>query len=288
MDLFYNDNIVDKHFNDENKKYDSDDVYRLVTLIDPKYGIIPSDENINLISTRLYQLNNLLSKALQSYILNDKSKLDNNGLVDITDYKWKEICDEIDKNNSFISIFNTEGEKLCSNSNKRYTLVKDTNDRYIPIQVGGFIGSEPGASTFTKMLDLVQFMLDIAGFIPGAGIAIDIVGTILSLLRGDFMGAMFSAINVIPLVGSFVGTPLKYIKKFRKYSGASKSRKSPRRSPRKSPRKSPRRRSPRKKSNRYSKENMEKYANNAQDAMDMYDQYSQEEDYDEDYDYDEN
>ena len=249
MDSVCKNNIVDKYFNDINKKYDSDDIRLLIKSIDPKYGIVASNENIDLLSTSLYKLNKLLSKIIQAYELNDKTILNNNGLVDIDDNMWYKIKNQLDENNEFLTTFSNISKQVCTSGCKKYTLVKCTNNEYESVQVGGFIGSDPDASTFTKVLDLVQFILDIAGFIPGAGIVIDIVGTVLSLSRGDFTGAMFSAINIIPLVGSFIGTPMKYIKKYRKY-------------------------------HKYAKK-AQKYSGHAQDAMDY--MPSGEDEYDEEY-----
>ena len=80
MDSLYKDNIVEKHFNNLNKKYNSNDVYLLIKSIDPKYGIAPSQENVDILSRRLYILNKLLSKIVQAYASNDKTKLDCNGI----------------------------------------------------------------------------------------------------------------------------------------------------------------------------------------------------------------
>ena len=256
MNSYYKDNIVEKYFNDVNKKYNHDDVCSLINSIDSKYGLVASNENINVLSTRLYKLNKLLSKIIEAYALNDKTKLNDNGIVNIDDDMWNKLSDQLGKNNNFITMFNDESKQFCKNECKQYTLIKSGKE-FKPIQVGGFLFSEPGASTFTKTLDLVQLILDVAGFIPGAGIAIDIVGTVLSLLRRDWMGAVFSAINIIPLVGSFIGTPSKYFRKFmklRKYQKYSKKIK------------------------RYSKkidtDAVQGYAESEQDAMDTYDEYS--------------
>ena len=96
----------------------------------------------------------------------------------------------------------------------KHKIIHDNN------QQGGFFGTLLGwdeeTGTFTKFLDIVDLLLDLAGFVPGAGIPVDIVGILFSLLRGNFMEALFSAINVIPLVGSFIGTPMKYIRRYRK------------------------------------------------------------------------
>jgi hypothetical protein len=66
--------------------------------------------------------------------------------------------------------------------------------------------------TFGKILDVLQLIVDIVGLIPfpPVGMTADVIGVILSLIRKDWLGAVFSAIGIIPFVGSFIGNPLKY------------------------------------------------------------------------------
>jgi hypothetical protein len=263
MNSYYKDNIVNKYFNNISEQYDRADIYSLINSVDPKYGLIASDENVDILSTRLYKLNKLLSKVIHAYTLNDKTILDNNGIVNIDDIMWNKLRSQLDTNNDFIKVFNDEGKQFCTGECKKYTLVK-SGEEYKPVQVGGFLFSEPGASTFTKTLDLVQLILDVAGFIPGAGIVIDIVGTVLSLLRRDWMGALFSAINIIPFVGSFIGTPSKYVRKFMKVRKYHKYAK---------------------KAKKYSKhlKTAQGYAEDAQGAMDTYNEYAGDDGDDEEY-----
>ena len=65
--------------------------------------------------------------------------------------------------------------------------------------------------TLNKVLNVVQTILDIAGFIPGIGDIADGVNTGICLLRGDLLGAALSAIGIIPVVGSAISVPLKTI-----------------------------------------------------------------------------
>jgi hypothetical protein len=85
-------------------------------------------------------------------------------------------------------------------------------------QKGGFfsrmLGWDNETGIGTKILDIIDLILDLVGFIPGLGIPVDAAGAILSLVRGRYLDALFSVINMIPMVGSFVGTPGKYITKF--------------------------------------------------------------------------
>lgn len=103
-------------------------------------------------------------------------------------------------------------------------IIKEQLDKklYLEQNGGSFINKVFGwyddTGTITKVLDVVSFILDIAGFIPGVGIGIDAVNTVILLVRQKYIDALFSAINIIPLVGSFIGTPGKYITKFVRYS----------------------------------------------------------------------
>lgn len=73
-----------------------------------------------------------------------------------------------------------------------------------------------------KIIDWVQVGLDIAGFIPAAGIPIDALNMVISLVRGYYMDAMFSLINILPVIGSFIGTPIKYLMKYLNYINRAK------------------------------------------------------------------
>lgn len=70
------------------------------------------------------------------------------------------------------------------------------------------------SSEYTKILDIVGLIIDIIGFIPGIGIAIDATGFILSVSRSQWYNSICSLINMIPVIGSFIGTPLKYLRRY--------------------------------------------------------------------------
>jgi len=78
----------------------------------------------------------------------------------------------------------------------------DTN-LYAYVSNGPFNWSDPlgldkeGGS----WLDALQTALDVAGFIPGIGDALDLVNGVISLGRGDYVGAGLSAAAAIPLLG---------------------------------------------------------------------------------------
>ena len=85
-----------------------------------------------------------------------------------------------------------------------------------PSFLGKIYGWGSDVGTISKSIDIIDSIIDIAGFIPGAGIVIDAAGVLVSLLRGRFLDA-FSVINIIPVIGSFIGTPSKYITKYIRY-----------------------------------------------------------------------
>lgn len=179
-------NILHKKHNNQKRSYKISSIKKLLNDI----GI---EGNPGLLANRLYLLNSYLTNLLDYHITHP----DNTYL--------NKLFGKVDTD---IHNINQEVKKHVCNGAKVYRLV---DHNYV--QVGGFIMSDPDASTFTKVLDLVQLILDIAGFIPAAGIPIDIASLVLALLRAQWMDALFSAINIIPLVGSFIGTPLKYISK---------------------------------------------------------------------------
>ena len=66
-------------------------------------------------------------------------------------------------------------------------------------------------SSFEKLLDVVDILLTLAGFIPGVGIPIDIISAGIGLLQQDYLNVCLSIINAIPIVG-YASAPIKLIK----------------------------------------------------------------------------
>ncbi len=67
------------------------------------------------------------------------------------------------------------------------------------------------AQKFDKALDGLQTILDIIGFIPAVGDAMDAINLGISLFRGNVLDAVFSAIAILPALGSAIATPMKTI-----------------------------------------------------------------------------
>ncbi len=81
-----------------------------------------------------------------------------------------------------------------------------------------FFGWTPDTKFFpTKILDIIALILDIIGFIPVEGEISDGIALLLNVIRGNWIDVIFNVIDLIPIVGSFIGVPGKYIHKFMKY-----------------------------------------------------------------------
>ena len=63
------------------------------------------------------------------------------------------------------------------------------------------------------VLDTMQNVIDIVGFVPGIGDIADGVNTGIYLLRKRWVDAVFSGIALIPALGSVIATPMKAISK---------------------------------------------------------------------------
>ncbi len=70
----------------------------------------------------------------------------------------------------------------------------------------------PSEWTVEGALDGIQLALDVAGFVPIIGDALDGVNGVISLARGDKVGAALSFAAMVPVVGSAVGAGGKIAK----------------------------------------------------------------------------
>lgn len=77
----------------------------------------------------------------------------------------------------------------------------DTN-LYAYVGNGPYNFSDPlGLDKNGNWLDDLQLALDVAGFVPGVGDALDLVNGLISLVRGDLPGAGLSAMAAVPFIG---------------------------------------------------------------------------------------
>jgi hypothetical protein len=74
--------------------------------------------------------------------------------------------------------------------------------------MAGYFGWDEETGMTTKALDISSFMLDIAGIIPAAGIAIDGLNLIINVLRQKWIIAGISLISMVPVIGT-IGPALK-------------------------------------------------------------------------------
>ncbi len=65
----------------------------------------------------------------------------------------------------------------------------------------------------SNILDIIQSALDIIGFIPGLGDIADAVNTGIAIIRKQWLNAVFSAIAMIPAIGSAIAAPIKILVK---------------------------------------------------------------------------
>lgn len=187
-------------------------------------GKICSKYNVsNIFTDNTDEINLKISKI--SYVFSLLSVFVANDLVDNKPFLGKlqkEINDITNENISKKQIFSLIVElNKHKDTLKKFMVPNKRIDSkyYVNIeQKGGFfsrmLGWDYETGFGTKILDIIDLILDLAGFIPGVGIAVDAAGAVFSLVRGRYLDALFSAINMIPLVGSFIGTPGKYITKF--------------------------------------------------------------------------
>jgi hypothetical protein len=61
------------------------------------------------------------------------------------------------------------------------------------------------------ILDGIQTVLDVVGFVPGAGDIADGANTGICIARKDWVGAVLSGLAMIPVVGSAIAAPMKTI-----------------------------------------------------------------------------
>ena len=79
-----------------------------------------------------------------------------------------------------------------------------------------------GNSDTDDVLDGIQTAIDVVGFVPGVGDIADGVNIGISIVRKDWLGAIFSGIALIPMVGSAIAAPIKAISKASKVGKAGK------------------------------------------------------------------
>ena len=180
------------------------------------------NENINELRLRLYEMTYILTYCIKllykhNFMVSDqiittlKNHINDVCEITLTDEEYVSIVSFIIQNKKDvykILLTNNEYKNVVSTDN--VLKVIDLNS-----QEGGSISwLTEDTNEYTKVLDIIGLVIDILGFIPGLGILIDASGFILSVLRFQWFDAICSLINMIPIIGSFIGTPLKYLRKY--------------------------------------------------------------------------
>ena len=78
---------------------------------------------------------------------------------------------------------------------------------------------KPATPQEVSFVDDLQLLLDVAGMLPGVGALPDLLNSAISLARGNFIDAAFSAASAIPAAGDIVGAG-KIAKNAEKYLNA--------------------------------------------------------------------
>lgn len=98
-------------------------------------------------------------------------------------------------------------ETLLFESRLEYTPIKSyRNNQLIEIY------DNNGKQLITEsVIETVQGVLDWAGFIPGIGDFLDAVNAIIYFMRKKIFDGIFSLVSVIPVVGSVIAKPFKFL-----------------------------------------------------------------------------
>lgn len=87
----------------------------------------------------------------------------------------------------------TEYNKLKQNKELQNNMI---------VMSGGFFNWDEETTLTTKALDVLSLMLDIAGIVPAAGIAIDGLNILINLVRKKWLMAGLGLISIVPILGT--------------------------------------------------------------------------------------
>ena len=164
------------------------------------------DNKINEIAVNTKKMSYVIN--LINYSVNAKCINQKGFLKKIT----KEINNTTKLNFSSLDTYNLMNEAIKRRKDYKKILKKKEFSNNNVQMKGGFLGSYYGWDKETgfvdKSLDVLSTLLDLAGIIPGAGIAIDGLNIIINLLRGKWISAGIGVISLIPIIGT-IGPALK-------------------------------------------------------------------------------
>lgn len=87
----------------------------------------------------------------------------------------------------------TEYNKLKQNKELQNNMI---------VMSGGFFNWDEETTLTTKALDVLSLMLDVAGIVPAAGIAIDGLNILINLVRKKWLMAGLGLISIVPILGT--------------------------------------------------------------------------------------
>jgi len=92
---------------------------------------------------------------------------------------------------------------------KQYKLIKEQE---VKIPNDPLLGSIDGhKEKETAFLNNIQYVFDVAGFVPVYGDLIDVINSIIYFIRGKNLEGFLSIIAIIPVVGSLIALPFKVL-----------------------------------------------------------------------------
>lgn len=186
------------------------------------------DTDINELRLRLYELTYIITYgikllSLNNFILSDKlvqqfkDKINNTCGINLSDNEYITFLTLLVKQKDNISkLLMTEDDYINTITTKNIIKMIDFNDQHGGFSINDTMSyiTEPDSNKFTKILDIVGLILDVIGFVPGIGMITDASSFIISVLRLQWFDSICSLINMIPILGSFIGTPMKYLRKY--------------------------------------------------------------------------
>ena len=170
----------------------------------PKFNLPDNKINEMAVNTKkMSYVVNLINHSVNAKCINQKGFL-------------KKITTEINNttklNFSTLDTYKLMNEAIKKRKEYKKVLRKKEFSNNVVKMKGGFIGNYFGwdeeTGITTKALDVLSLLLDLAGIIPGAGIAIDGLNILINLVRGKYIMAGIGMISLVPVIGT-IGPALK-------------------------------------------------------------------------------
>jgi hypothetical protein len=186
-------------------------VYKRLNILRYAINIFTS----TIISSEIKNSNNYINKIKNHINENCKYSIDKNDCFNILSFliKNKNYVDGLKINNKDINNINHKYNKFIISP-----IINQNGGTPIDI----FFNRPDNQSEMESFLDFVVLGLDLTSFIPGSGFFLDISNIVISLFRKRWIDAIWSVINAIPIVGSIIGVPGKYITKIMRYNSKHK------------------------------------------------------------------